>query len=108
MGTEALATAAFMDKLLSIYKNDANFTNVPPRTLSIDATVTILEQYANLCGVPLNPALHTKIEQVIEAFRVQWLRECPRENDTSALVKLFDTPQCKHRICVSLCIISRR
>lgn len=108
MATEAILTVASIDKLLAIYRNDANFTNIPPRTLGIEATVAVLGIYANLSGVPLNPTLHAKIEQVIEAFRVQWLRECPRENDSHGLVRLFESPQCKHRIYVSLCITARR
>jgi hypothetical protein len=108
MATEALAIASFLDKLLQIYKNKDNFTNVPPRTLSIEATVRVLELYANICKVPLGPALHDEIENVLESFRRQWLKECPHENNEGALVKLFDTPQCKHRMYVSRCMTMRR
>lgn len=106
-------TQAFMACLLDIYKNDANFTHVPERTLSCEATAAVLGLYGRLCGVAIetDPRFREQIDKVIEAFRRQLVRAHPGCGpiDTWSMERLLCADAAsKHRMCTALCITQYR
>jgi hypothetical protein len=111
--TEESVTRAFMACLLGIYADDANFTHVPERTLSCEATAGVLQLYGRLCGIAVEAdgRFREQLEKVIEAFRRQLVRECPgcAPIDARLMQRLLCTDAAsKHRVCAALCITQYR